>query len=100
MISAGKRGKLLNIDESQNKLQKVSYMGISYGFSSNLSAMDPAPGTLEDLFGQVLLSGLLTPSDRQQLKAVLLEDKISDEHQVIINRLIYGVRRGFLKVAS
>ncbi|WP_347239447.1 hypothetical protein [Microcoleus sp. FACHB-68] len=100
MTFAGKHGRLLNIDELQDELQEVYQMGITCGFSSHLSQLDPSPGTLEDLFGQVLLSGFLTSSDRQHLKAVLLEDKISDEHQVIINRLIYGVRRGFLKVAS
>lgn len=54
--------------------------------------------SLEDLFGQVLLSGLLTPIDRMQIRAVLLNESISEEHHVIINRLLYGVRRGFIKL--
>lgn len=54
--------------------------------------------SLEDLFGQVLLSGFLTPIDRQRIRAVLLNDSISEEHHAIINRLLYGVRRGFIKL--
>jgi hypothetical protein len=54
--------------------------------------------SLEDLFGQVLLSGLLTPIDRLRIRAVLLNDSISEEHHAIINRLLYGVRRGFIKL--
>jgi hypothetical protein len=57
-----------------------------------------SPTSLEDLFGQVLLSGLLTPIDRLRIRAVLLNESISEEHHAIINRLLYGVRRGFIKL--
>lgn len=55
---------------------------------------------LEELFGRVLSSGQLTIQDRIRLKAVLLNDSLSENHLQIINRLLYGVRRGFLKLAT
>ncbi len=59
-----------------------------------------SPATLEDLFGKVLVSGFITSTDRQRIKTVLLNETISEEHHAIINRLLYGVRRGFLKMGT
>ncbi|MCT7948734.1 hypothetical protein NG798_02930 [Ancylothrix sp. C2] len=62
------------------------------------SVFQPSPTTLEDLFGKILLCGFISHSDRHKLKVLLLEESLSDEHHAIINRLLYGVRRGFLRI--
>lgn len=64
------------------------------------TVVEPSPTTLEDLFGKILLCGLITQTDRQRLKVLLLEESLSEEHHAIINRLLYGVRRGFLRLIT
>jgi hypothetical protein len=55
---------------------------------------------LEELFSKVLLSGLMTKSDRRRIQAALLENAVTEENLMIINRLVYGVRRGFVKLVA
>lgn len=54
--------------------------------------------SLEEMFGQVMFSNVVTKRDRQQLKATLLKETISEDEQAIINRLLYNVRRGWVKL--
>lgn len=53
---------------------------------------------LEDLAGQILLSGRITPSNRHQLMLTLLADRVSEEECILIDRLFYGVRKGLLRL--
>ncbi|MEB3829020.1 hypothetical protein [Phormidium sp. CCY1219] len=56
--------------------------------------------TLSELFFQVYRSGCLTRNQRQYLKATLLQDALTEEEQSAIDRVIYAVRRGWLKMAE
>jgi len=58
------------------------------------------PGNLSELFFQIYWSGRLTQSHRQYLRAILLQESLSEEEQSSINRLIYAVRRGWLKLTD
>jgi len=52
--------------------------------------------TIESLY-QVLAARLITPSDRQLLKSVLLEESLSEAEHTVIDRVLYGVRHGLVK---
>ena len=67
----------------------------SYGNTINTS-----PVSLEELFGQVMFSNVVTQVDRQQLKAAILKETLSEDEQAIINRLLYNVRRGWVKLVE
>ncbi|WP_341733213.1 hypothetical protein [Microcoleus sp. EPA2] len=54
--------------------------------------------TLEELFGQVMFSSVVTRHDRRQLRSVLLERTLNEDEYAIINRLLYNVRRGWVKI--
>ena len=54
--------------------------------------------TLEELFGQVIFSSVVTRHDRRQLRSALLERTLNDDEYAIINRLLYNVRRGWVKI--
>ena len=54
--------------------------------------------TLEELFGQVMFSSVVTRHDRRQLRSALLERTLNDDEYAIINRLLYNVRRGWVKI--
>ena len=56
--------------------------------------------TIAELVFQVYHSGLLTGTNRQQLRTALLNDCLSEEDQTAINRLLHAVRRGWLKVVE
>ncbi|WP_242049821.1 hypothetical protein [Planktothricoides raciborskii] len=55
-----------------------------------------APTSLEEISDQSLCSGKLTHCDRLQTGNALLQNALSEEHQDIINRLIYNAKRGRL----
>jgi hypothetical protein len=57
-----------------------------------------APTSLEEIFGKSLSSGKLTHCDRFQIRNALLQNSLSEEHQDIINRLIYNAKRGRLSL--
>ncbi|MEG3859958.1 MULTISPECIES: hypothetical protein [unclassified Microcoleus] len=56
--------------------------------------------TLEELFGQVMFSSVVTRHDRRQLRAALLERTLNEDEYAIINRLLYNVRRGWVKIVD
>lgn len=56
--------------------------------------------TLEELFGQIMFSSVVTRQDRQQLRAAILGGPLSEDEQAIINRLLYNVRRGWVRLAD
>ncbi|AMW29654.1 hypothetical protein H6G58_01425 [Arthrospira platensis FACHB-971] len=60
--------------------------------------MTNSNGSLEEMFGQVMFSSVVTTEDRQKLKAILLKETITEDEQAIINRLLYNVRRGWVKL--
>lgn len=54
--------------------------------------------TLEELFARSLSLGRISRSDCYLLKEALLRDSLSEDHQAIITRLLYCVRRGTLRM--
>jgi len=54
--------------------------------------------TLEELFGQIMFSSVVTRHDRSQLRSALLERTLNEDEYAIINRLLYNVRRGWVKI--
>ncbi|MEG3938016.1 MULTISPECIES: hypothetical protein [unclassified Microcoleus] len=56
--------------------------------------------SIAELVFQVYHSGLLTPTHRLQLQTALLNDRLTEEDQTAINRLLHAVRRGWLKVVD
>jgi hypothetical protein len=56
--------------------------------------------TLEELFGQVMFSSVVTRHDRRQLRSALLQRTLNDDEYAIINRLLYNVRRGWVKIVD
>lgn len=64
----------------------------------SVNTMPVSQMTLEELFGQVMFSSVVTRHDRRQLRSVLLERTLNDDEYAIINRLLYNVRRGWVKI--
>jgi hypothetical protein len=58
------------------------------------------PGAISDLFAQVSHSGTITLADRYGLLAAVLEDALTDEEREAIDRLLYGLYRGRMKIVS
>jgi hypothetical protein len=56
--------------------------------------------TLEELFGQVMFSSVVTRHDRRQLRSALLGGSLNEDEYAIINRLLYNVRRGWVKIVD
>ena len=54
--------------------------------------------TLEELLGQIMFSSVVTRNDRSQLRSALLERTLNEDEYAIINRLLYNVRRGWVKI--
>jgi hypothetical protein len=42
----------------------------------------------------------VTRSDRQNLRSAILGDSLTEDEKAIINRLLYNVRRGWVKLVD
>ena len=69
-----------------------------YGLS--MTPVRLIPSALYELFATASASGCLTIADRYGLMAALLEDSLRDEELCIINRLLYGVRKGRISLVD
>ena len=58
------------------------------------------PGALADLFAEASSSSKITLADRYGLLAALLEDSLTEEERASIDRILYSLHRGRLKVVS
>lgn len=58
------------------------------------------PGAISDLFAQASSTNQITLADRYGLLAALLEESITEEERASIDRLLYALYRGRLKVAA
>jgi hypothetical protein len=58
------------------------------------------PFALAELFAQVSRSGKITLADRYGLMAALLNDALDDEDRSAIDRILYAVRKGRLKMVD
>lgn len=55
---------------------------------------------LAELFVQASLSGQITLADRYGLMAALLADSLTDEERFAIDRLLYAICKGRVKVVE
>jgi hypothetical protein len=58
------------------------------------------PNSIETLSGQIMVSGRMTFSDRYQIKSALLNCSLSESEQILINRILYGIRHGLVRVVE
>ena len=58
------------------------------------------PGAIADLFAQSSSSSKITLADRYGLLAALLEDSLTEEERASIDRILYALHRGRIKVVS
>lgn len=52
------------------------------------------PGAVSDLFAQTSISGKVTVADRYGLMAAVLEDELSEDERMSIDRILYALNRG------
>lgn len=62
--------------------------------------VSPLPFGIAELFAEVNKSGQITIADRYGLLAALLEDTLTEEDKGAIDRILYSVRKGRLKVVN
>jgi hypothetical protein len=53
---------------------------------------------IEALSGHIMVTGKMTINDRYQIRSALLDSTLSEADQILINRILYGVRHGLVKI--
>lgn len=56
--------------------------------------------SLEELFGEIMFSSLITRSDQQRLLQALKNESLSEDETAIIHRLLYNIRRGWIRLVD
>ncbi|WP_293134213.1 hypothetical protein [Okeania sp. SIO3I5] len=62
--------------------------------------ISPAESLLEEIFIQVMSSNVITINERKQIQSVLSGGDLGDDESAIINRLVYRIRRGWVKLVE
>ena len=83
---------------AHNRIIKVRVQKFYMSQSTRRFIMSLSQMTLEELFGQIMFSSVVTRNDRSQLRSALLERTLNEDEYAIINRLLYNVRRGWVKI--
>jgi len=52
---------------------------------------------IDTLVNQILFSRNVTQADRSSLQAALLNHSLSPDEQILVDRVLYGVRHGLLR---
>jgi hypothetical protein len=65
-----------------------------------MSRILPLPGALSALFSQACLTKELTVADRYGLLAIILLGDLDEDDRRCIDRLLYAVRRGRVKMSD
>ncbi|MCS6813991.1 MAG: hypothetical protein NZ772_10550 [Cyanobacteria bacterium] len=65
-----------------------------------MAPTDCFPYTMAELFAHATSSGVLTLTDRYTMKAAVLQENLPDEERKVIDRLLYGVRKGRLRLVD
>jgi hypothetical protein len=68
--------------------------------SIGIPSVKMPPNALSEIFAQAASSGYLTVADRDGLKAALLDESLSSEERAAIDRLLYAVRKGRLRLVD
>jgi hypothetical protein len=58
------------------------------------------PGAVSDLFAQASSSGKVTIADRYGLMAAVLEEELSEDERMSIDRILYALNRGRVQVVD
>ncbi len=58
------------------------------------------PGTISEVFASVATTGVLTLEDRYALLAAALNDNLDPEDRTHLDRILYSVRRGLIKICN
>ena len=66
----------------------------------NLCKVCLLPNAIADLYADVIEDGKITLPNRYGLMASVLDNSLTEEEEQSINRLLYAVRRGRLKVVD
>jgi len=67
---------------------------------NGISDVMEASDALSFLYSQATKSRYLTLDDRQLIQSVLLQECVHEEESRIINRILYSVRRGWIKLVE
>ncbi len=59
--------------------------------------ISPAKSVLDEVFSQVMSSSVITSDERKRIGSLLSGGSLDDDEYAIINRLVYHVRRGWVK---
>ncbi len=54
----------------------------------------------QDLIEDVLVKRRVDRNDQYKLRSLILQGDISDEDRALIDRILYGVRRGILQLVT
>ncbi|MDX2097244.1 MAG: hypothetical protein SFW36_05660 [Leptolyngbyaceae cyanobacterium bins.59] len=65
-----------------------------------MSSVQPLPNAVSELFAQASNTGELTLADRYGILAVLLSESMSEEERRSIDRLLYAIGRGRVRVVN
>ncbi len=68
--------------------------------NANLPQVSLLESAIAELYTQVFQEGKITLRASYGLKAVLMSPSLSEAEEDLINRLLYAVRRGRLKVVD
>ncbi len=91
---------MLPITSPHPKFGDIKIAEFTYGLTAMQSQIFCHSATIEALSGQIMVSGRMTLSDRYQIRSALLNGSLSEADQVIINRLLYGVRHGLVTIVN
>jgi hypothetical protein len=59
-----------------------------------------APSTISEVFASVATTGIVTLEDRYALLAATLNDNLDPEDRTHLDRILYSVRRGLVKICN
>ncbi len=58
------------------------------------------PGTISEVFASVATTGIVTLEDRYALLAATLNENLDPEDRSHLDRILYSVRRGLIKICN
>jgi hypothetical protein len=58
------------------------------------------PNTISEVFASVATTGMVTLEDRYALLAATLDDNLDPEDRSHLDRILYSVRRGLVKICN
>lgn len=65
-----------------------------------MSPINLLPSAISELFAQVSATGQLTVADRYGMMAAILDGSASNEEIHCLNRILYGLQRGRIKIVD